>query len=330
MPRPLIREVRAVRRPRRRRRLPRPGVRPLDRRPDRDADGEVSEVPGRAGRRSAWTSSARWWSRSRPTTGRSASRVTTGGEPGAWIVERHLARFVEGSRSADLERIWDQMYNGPLYYGRKGLVLNAISAVDLALWDLLGRVRAGAGVRAARRRGPRRADLLRHRTAARPGQGAGLHRRQAAGAARPGRGRGRAPRPSWAAGRDAGTGRRRLLADVGLLDVARSRSCARLARARRRVGLRWMEEALLPDDYWGYAELRRRMPARMLLTDRRARGDPVGLPDAAGDGRRRRRPARRRLVRRHDRTAARSRRWPTRTARPSCRTGRACTRTTSW
>src|SRR6185312_376173 len=37
--------------------------------------------------------------------------VTTGGELGCWIVERHLARFLEGARVTDLERIWDQMYS---------------------------------------------------------------------------------------------------------------------------------------------------------------------------------------------------------------------------
>ena len=36
--------------------------------------------------------------------------VTTAGEPGAWIVERHLARFLEGARVHDVELIWDQMY----------------------------------------------------------------------------------------------------------------------------------------------------------------------------------------------------------------------------
>ena len=30
--------------------------------------------------------------------------VTTGGEPGAWIVERHLARFLEGARSPTSRR----------------------------------------------------------------------------------------------------------------------------------------------------------------------------------------------------------------------------------
>ena len=67
--------------------------------------------------------------------------ITTGGDIGAWIVEQHLARFVEGAPVTDIERIWDQMFLSTLHYGRKGIVLNAISGVDLALWDLLGQLR---------------------------------------------------------------------------------------------------------------------------------------------------------------------------------------------
>jgi L-rhamnonate dehydratase len=67
--------------------------------------------------------------------------VTTGGEIGAYIVEKHFARFVEGRAITDIEIIWDQLYHSSLYYGRKGIVLNAISGVDLALWDLLGKIR---------------------------------------------------------------------------------------------------------------------------------------------------------------------------------------------
>jgi hypothetical protein len=36
--------------------------------------------------------------------------------------------------------MWDQMFRATLPYGRKGLAIHAISAVDLALWDLLGKV----------------------------------------------------------------------------------------------------------------------------------------------------------------------------------------------
>ncbi len=67
--------------------------------------------------------------------------TSTGGPPAAWLVEHHLSRFVEGKRAHELELIWDQMWRASMYYGRKGLAVNAISAIDLALWDLLGRLR---------------------------------------------------------------------------------------------------------------------------------------------------------------------------------------------
>ena len=67
--------------------------------------------------------------------------VTTAGEPGCYLVEKHLSRFVEGADPRDVERIWDQMWRATTNYGRKGLPLQAISAVDLAIWDLLGKLR---------------------------------------------------------------------------------------------------------------------------------------------------------------------------------------------
>lgn len=67
--------------------------------------------------------------------------ITTGGYPAAWVIKNHLDRFIIGKPVEKIEEMWDQMYRSSMYYGRKGLVLNAISAVDLALWDLLGRLR---------------------------------------------------------------------------------------------------------------------------------------------------------------------------------------------
>ena len=40
----------------------------------------------------------------------------------------------------------------------------------------------------------------------------------------------------------------------------------RLALAAQEHGLKWIEEAISPDDYWGYAELRRNVPRGMLVT----------------------------------------------------------------
>ena len=67
--------------------------------------------------------------------------ITTGGYQAAWLVMNHFDRFVVGKDANEIEKIWDQMYRASLYYGRKGVVKNAISAIDLALWDLLGKLR---------------------------------------------------------------------------------------------------------------------------------------------------------------------------------------------
>ena len=37
--------------------------------------------------------------------------------------------------------MFDQMYRATINYGRKGLTMQVISAVDLALWDLLGKIK---------------------------------------------------------------------------------------------------------------------------------------------------------------------------------------------
>jgi L-rhamnonate dehydratase len=65
----------------------------------------------------------------------------TGGVPAAWLIRNHFARFLVGEDARNLNRIWDELYRASLPYGRKGLPLMAISAVDLALWDLIGKVR---------------------------------------------------------------------------------------------------------------------------------------------------------------------------------------------
>jgi L-rhamnonate dehydratase len=39
-----------------------------------------------------------------------------------------------------------------------------------------------------------------------------------------------------------------------------------LASAAAKYSLKWIEEALPPDDYWGYAELKRKAPAGMLVS----------------------------------------------------------------
>lgn len=64
-----------------------------------------------------------------------------GGPPACWIVSQHLERFLIGADPRNLNRLWDQMFRSTMFYGRKGLPIATISVVDLALWDLVGKLR---------------------------------------------------------------------------------------------------------------------------------------------------------------------------------------------
>lgn len=64
-----------------------------------------------------------------------------GGPPACFVIESHFHRFANRRRSARRHGIWDQLYRASLPYGRKGVTIAAISVVDLALSDLVGRVR---------------------------------------------------------------------------------------------------------------------------------------------------------------------------------------------
>ncbi|UTD26870.1 L-rhamnonate dehydratase [Bradyrhizobium sp. WD16] len=192
--------------------------------------------------------------------------LTTAGEIGAFIVERHLSRFLIGRKITEIEKIWDQMFNATLYYGRKGVVLNAISVVDLALWDLLGKVRQEPVH--ALLGGPVRDELMFYATGTRPDLAKQL-----------GFIGGKLPLLHGPAEGDEG-----LKKNIAKLEDMRSKvgddfwlmyDCwmsldvnyaTRLAHKANEVGLKWIEECLPPDDYWGYAELKRNVPKGMLVT----------------------------------------------------------------
>jgi D-galactarolactone cycloisomerase len=55
------------------------------------------------------------------------------------IVNTALSPIVLGQDPFDVDVLWERMYNLTRPYGQKGAVPNAISAVDIALWDCLGR-----------------------------------------------------------------------------------------------------------------------------------------------------------------------------------------------
>ena len=192
--------------------------------------------------------------------------VTTGGEIGAYIVEKHLSRFLEGRRVTEIEKIWDQMYFATQFYGRKGIVINTISGVDLALWDLLAKIRKEPVH--ALLGGCVRDELIFYATGARPDIAKQL-----------GFIGGKMPLHHAPAEGDEGMNRTLMMladmrAKVGsdfwlMLDCWMSLDldyATRLALKAHDYGLKWIEEALNPDDYWGYAALRKKIPKDMLVT----------------------------------------------------------------
>ena len=55
------------------------------------------------------------------------------------IVDNHLQRLLIGQNPCEVEGLWDRLFRATLPYGRKGIALQAISAIDIALWDLIGK-----------------------------------------------------------------------------------------------------------------------------------------------------------------------------------------------
>jgi len=51
-----------------------------------------------------------------------------------------LASLLTGENPLEVERLWYRMYRGSIYYGRRGVAIQAISAIDIALWDICGKV----------------------------------------------------------------------------------------------------------------------------------------------------------------------------------------------
>ncbi len=58
----------------------------------------------------------------------------------AGVVREHLASAVVGQSVADIDACWSAMVRGCRNLGTRGLVMQAVSAVDVALWDLKARV----------------------------------------------------------------------------------------------------------------------------------------------------------------------------------------------
>lgn len=55
------------------------------------------------------------------------------------LIDVYLKPLLLGKDPWDTEFLWQLMYRGTMAFGRKGVALVAISAVDIAIWDILGK-----------------------------------------------------------------------------------------------------------------------------------------------------------------------------------------------
>lgn len=55
-------------------------------------------------------------------------------------IDRYYAPLVIGTDPFDYAYLWEKMYRRTLAWGRKGIGMTAISAIDIAIWDLMGKL----------------------------------------------------------------------------------------------------------------------------------------------------------------------------------------------
>jgi L-alanine-DL-glutamate epimerase-like enolase superfamily enzyme len=56
--------------------------------------------------------------------------------PSSHVHARGLRELLVGRDAADVEDLWQLMYEATSYHGRRGAVIHAIGAIDIALWDI--------------------------------------------------------------------------------------------------------------------------------------------------------------------------------------------------
>ena len=182
------------------------------------------------------------------------------------IVDLYLKPILLGKNPFDYEFLWQHMYRSTIAFGRKGIGMAAISAVDIALWDLMGKVVKQPVFRLLGGKTKPKIPVYASRLYSQPleemAREAQRYKDQGF--------RGMKLRFGWVPV-DGAEGMRRnlelvravrevigdgidLMADAYMgwtLEYAR-----RMVRLLEPFNLRWLEEPVIPDDIAGYAELK--------------------------------------------------------------------------
>ena len=181
-------------------------------------------------------------------------------------IDRYLAPLLIGADPWDVEYLWQHMYRRTMAFGRKGIGMVAISAVDIALWDVLGKTAKHPVYRLLGGRTKARIPVYASRLYSTPLD-------ELAAEARSYQEQGyRAMKLRFGWGpTDGAEGMRRnvelvqtvrdavgndidIMADAYMgwtLDYAK-----RMLPLLEPLNLRWLEEPVIPDDIHGYAELK--------------------------------------------------------------------------
>ena len=171
-----------------------------------------------------------------------------------------LREVLVGRDPFDIEELWNLMYQKSSYYGRQGVVLHAMSGVDIALWDIAGKA-AGKPVHKLLG-GSYRSQARAYASALMPAMPAEVER-QARDFVAQGF---TAMKFGWGplgqnddldieliAAARSGAGNADLMIDVGQRYTAKQ--AIRIAGRAEKYRLQWIEEPLLPDDVAGYRRL---------------------------------------------------------------------------
>jgi L-rhamnonate dehydratase len=182
--------------------------------------------------------------------------------PGSHAIANSFHNLLVGEDPTDVERLWQKMYRGMNYIGRRGIALHAQSGIDIALWDIKGKAEGkpisellGGAVRDKVRA---YASMLMPDTTEEAAARVDALRNDGFTAVKLGWGPlGKDPahdvRLAAAAKEAAGDGD--ILIDAGLGYVADANVAIGVARELEKLGVYWLEEPFEPDEYEAYAEL---------------------------------------------------------------------------
>ncbi len=183
--------------------------------------------------------------------------------PTSHAVAIGLRELLIGEDPLDVERLWQKMYRGLIYFGRRGIAIHAISGLDIALWDIKGKA-LGKPVYELlgtphRTRVRAYASMLMPETTAEVVEAVTALKEQSFTAIKLGWGplgqdTSRDVALAAAAKETAGPDVE-VMIDAGLGYVADAKRAIEVAREYEQIGIYWLEEPFEPDEYEAYAEL---------------------------------------------------------------------------